>query len=685
MPHLWKDDIYVVTLDELVPDWYNCESSLYSEIQNYKDLPYGIKRVQLGGHGRRMLIDFDSLRKEIQEGIGDPRKKDHPLERFYSRDPEAVKFYSDFQYISDKSYLLPHALEQYITNASVMQAVLKLRTAREQDRIAKGGKRRGIDQTLLEDAISFNNILEKKHGTSHNLPTSYRHFKTAMKKFQQMGYVGLIKDAEGRSKKNAQKTNEFIMQLLNDLFAGQDHKPTATEVARQYKAFLEGELEIYSSKADGEAYDPDGLPELSLSTITNYLADWDSTIGTHAKRSGDRQKLMQKFEPYHSLSQPTFAGSLLSIDDRQPPFEYEKGKRIWFYNGIDLASEAFTCWVYGKTKDGIIMEFYRQLVRNYHDWGINLPDGLECESSLNSSFKDTFLAEGNMFQNVRIEANNARGKRIEAYYRPLRYQLEKEREGWLARPFALSEANQASSKPKQIIPYNDIVQGSLEDLMTWNNMEHSKIKGKTRWEVFLESQNPNLKPTNYRSFLPYIGHHTQTSCNAGITQLQNSEWLLGDNAEIYTGEDLVRLMKKVEGKTFDTYWLDGNNGEVIKALVYMDGRYICELLKKPVYARAKIERTDADEEARNLMIRYAKTIQGYQKLKKNQLTPLTVVDHRKKTLNDKFQIPGLKNTKTERPTEFQQKAIQPHEDFEYDYNELPKLATGSGWRSAFNH
>lgn len=684
MPIEWDNNKIAVTVDELVPEWYNTYNTLKSELYRYKNLKYGIKRLQVGGNGRKLLVDFDTLPMHIQDGIGDPRKMDHPLENFYSRDPEAVGIYSKFKYKTDGSYLLPHAREQYVVNASVMQAIIKLRSAREQDRISKGGKTRGIDNTLLTDAISFNKILSKKHNNlPHNLPTSYRHFKTAMKKFQQIGYVALIKDADGKSKRNAQKTNEFIMQLLNDLFAGQNHKPTASEVARQYLAFLEGEFEIINNKT-GEVYDPEGLPELSLSSITNYLAKWDSQIGTHAKRSGDRQKLMQKFEPYHSLAQPTFAGSLLSIDDRQPPFEYQKGKRMWFYNGIDLASEAFTCWVYGKSKDGIIMEFYRQLVRNYHDWGFNLPDGLECESSLNSSFKDTFLAEGNMFQNVRIEANNARGKRIEAYYKPLRYQLEKEREGWLARPFAMSESNQIGSKPKQIIPYDEIAQGSLQDIMTWNNMEHSKIKGKTRWEVFLENQNPNLKPTNYRSFLPYIGHHTKTSCNAGITHLQNNEWLLGDNGEIYTGEKLVSLMKKVEGKSFDTYWLDGNNGEVIKALVYMDGRYICELQPKPIYARAKIERTEADEAARDMMIRYAQTIQGYQTFKKNTLTPLTVVDHRKKTLNDKFQIPGLKQS-TERPSEYQDKAIQPHKDFEYDYNELPKQASGSGWRSAFNH
>ena len=66
-----------------------------------------------------------------------------------------------------------------------------------------------------------------------------------------------------------------------------------------------------------------------------------------------------------------------------------------------------------------------------------------------------------MFQNVRIEANNARGKKIERYFGKLRYEVEKQREGWLARPFALSESNQAGSAPKKIIPSDRLVQAEL--------------------------------------------------------------------------------------------------------------------------------------------------------------------------------------------------------------------------------
>lgn len=45
---------------------------------------------------------------------------------------------------------------------------------------------------------------------------------------------------------NRKIMTEDMISLLNDMFAGQDRKPTRTEVARQYKAFLNGELDIIS-------------------------------------------------------------------------------------------------------------------------------------------------------------------------------------------------------------------------------------------------------------------------------------------------------------------------------------------------------------------------------------------------------------------------------------------------------
>ena len=58
---------------------------------------------------------------------------------------------------------------------------------------------------------------------------------------------------------------------------------------------------------------------MSDNSIIAWLGKWENKIGTFAKRSGDRQKLMQQFTPWHKLTKIKEAGTLISIDDRQPP------------------------------------------------------------------------------------------------------------------------------------------------------------------------------------------------------------------------------------------------------------------------------------------------------------------------------------------------------------------------------
>jgi hypothetical protein len=314
---------------------------------------------------------------------------------------------------------------------------------------------------------------------------------------------------------------------------------------------------------------------------------------------------------------------------------------MWFYNGIDLGSEAFTCWVYGKTKEGIILDFYRQLVRNYAQWGMNMPAEIEAELSLNASFRDTFLQEGNMFQYVRIEPNKARAKRIERYYGNLRYEYEKDREGWLARPHALSEANQAGPKEAPLVPYDKLVAGCLGDIERWNNTRHSKIENMSRWEVFLAMQNPNVRPTNYRGIIPHLGYKTETSCRTGIIRLDSREFLLGNNGVIAVGSQLVQLMDAAEGHRLNVRWLDGNDGEVLKAYVYIGDTFVCEAVRKPEYHRARIERTAECEANLELMSSYTATITGYARTRMSEIDRVTVIDNRPKVLNNKFQIAGM--------------------------------------------
>lgn len=640
------NNILVVTSDELVPAFYNSIKTLQSTIARYRNKDYGIKRIRRGGNGGQMLVSYDSLPPEIQQCIPDPRKHANILEMFYKVDAAATQFFSEYEF-EDGTYLSMEHQEEYLINASVLKAAVLLKSAREYERRTKGGSMVGIMTSICKDVTAFNKTLQAKHNVAHNLPHSEKRFKEVFKKFSkedgEFDFASLI---SGRLKnENAKKVTDHVLQMLNDMFATQVSKPTRTEVARQYAAFLSGYVEVICQET-GEVYDPKDFKNLSDNTIITYLGKWEEKIATYKIRSGDRQIFMKNFKPYHSLEKPAFAGAIISVDDRQPVFHYQDNKRMWFYNAIDLGSEAFTCWVYGKSKEGIIVDFYRQLVRNYTEWGFKLPAEIEAESSLNSSFVNTFLRPGAMFDHVRIEANNARGKRIEAYYRQLRYEYEKQREGWLARPFAQSESNQAGNQKVPVIPYNQIVDGCLKDIEDWNNSPHSVHKDKSRWEVFCEMQHPDLKPTNWKAILPHLGFMTPTSCNTGIIKLQGKEFLLGDHGQIYTGEKLINMMKLVEGRDINVYWLDDNQGQVLKAVIMSGGTIIGEAIPKPTYSRATIERTPSQEAARSTMSAYVQTIEGYMQAKASQISDMLIIDNRERTLNRKFVMPGLKSTST---------------------------------------
>lgn len=92
MPYEWNNKI-VVTREELVPAFYPSWEALRKQVQRYKEKPYGIKRFQRGGGLNTVfLIDFDTLPSDIQAALGDPRRLNHILEKFYKPDPAGNHF-----------------------------------------------------------------------------------------------------------------------------------------------------------------------------------------------------------------------------------------------------------------------------------------------------------------------------------------------------------------------------------------------------------------------------------------------------------------------------------------------------------------------------------------------------------------------------------------------------------------
>lgn len=652
------DNTLVVMKEELVPGYYGWDQ-LRAQLNRYKDRSFGLKRYSRGGgRGNKLLILFDSLPRTIQDSIGDPRKLEHILLRYYTLDDEAVTFYGD--YSDEAGGLDPDKQEEYVLNVSVLNAVLALRDERLKEWQGKGRRSMaGLGRSLFNDFLSFGPIMEKSFGKRHNLPESEVRFLEKLKAYDAFenrddAYRMFINNNRGN--KNAGLRTERARLLLESMFAHQAFKPSPAEVFQQYDAFLNGYVEIVSNET-GEVMNPKDYGKLSQRSVSGFLNSWDSGVVTSRKRTGNRQIRLGQYVPYESLIQPQYAGSICSVDDRQPPFAYKKSTRMWFYNCIDLGSEAFTAWVYGVDKEGIILDFYRQMVRNYAEWGMPLPYELECESNLNASYKEGFLKEGAMFKRVRIEANSARSKRCEGYWRPLRYKHEKKHEGWLARPFSKSEPNQVSTGKEIIVPYEQIVEQSLRDIENWNNTEHSIYKGKTRWEVFLEKQAPdNKNQINWRGILLTLGKVTQTSVSrAGQIRFRGSKipYILGDGGKLATGDKLISYMQILGGKEIDIYWLDGNDGETLCALICLRGeqRIICEAVLQPQTARAALEETPQLKKNRELIARYRSTLEGYSQERYHEIEKVTVIDHREETLNSGFQIKGLRRYEAEPPQE----------------------------------
>jgi len=608
-------------------------------------------------YGKRVTILWHSIvrddrRQAIATYLGyDPgaSRQHNALAEHFEMRLDARAWYSGYR-LDGGVFATPAQVAQWTTNASVLCAVLKLHQSRTAMHKRLGHTPRGLWPSIAADLRQLNTWLQAEHGVAHSVPTSVPRLKEAVRQFGQQGWEYLV---DGRAQnKNRQKVSSEMIELWQSIYAGQrEQKPDFAQVHHIYSAFLRGEREVVCHQT-GLVYDRQApcYTPVGRSTVYNYQSDWEHGAAGRLARQGDSQKVLTQLMPHHRLEQPRFAGSIISVDDRQPPFAYNKEKdRMWFYNGIDLGSEAFTCWVYSQHKKDLILPFYRQLVRNYAAWGMNLPHEIECEMSLNSAYRESFLADGVMFQKVRMEANKARAKRIEAYYRPLRYHYEKRREGWLARPFALSESNQPGRDKPTILTPERIVQECLIDIERWNNSPHSNQElhaGMTRWQVFEQKQHHNLTPTNWAGILPLVGYRQPSSMHKGRIMLQRQERVVGWNGRVALGNDLIDIMKQIEGRDVVVYWIDDvPGGNVLKAMVYDgDGRLVCELLDDLKYQKAALEQSAADMERRELTSKYETTVRTWLERGRKAIKKVVVIDHTiDKPYNSgkQFCIPGL--------------------------------------------
>lgn len=575
-----------------------------------------------GGNGRSSLIELKAIpekyRANIVAALGNPEASVNPLERYFTIDGVARQFYEAYKYPSNNKSLEPYQIERYTTNASVLNALVRLREFRTIETKMKGNPKRDLKVGLANDAVAFNEVLKLKYnGIQHTLPQHPRKLNDKITQYAHKdGGYGLLIDGRAQNT-NAQVVTPEMLQLWNDMFAGQRHKPTHIEVSSKYKAFKAGKLQVINSET-AELYDhtAECYREVSDSSVYNWLAEWTNRIGAFKARAGNRKIYMDRHTPSARMLRPS-VGAIISVDDFQPPFKWGSGEgnRMWFYIAQDLGSTAIVSWVYGDSKEGIISDFYRQLVRDYATMGLCLPYEIECEASLNSSFVNTFLAPGSMFSKVRVIPNKPRSKRIERTIRDLRLRMASKHEAFIPRHTATDENYQEKPGKQVYISKEEIVQLELSYIETWNNELHPDqdvYPNMTRWEVFEQRQNPKLSPINWNGILPHLGHCTPTSMNHGRIRLQHLDRVVGFNGEVALGETLINVMNEIEGEEVNVFWLDDTEGNVLKAHVYnAAGRFICEVLDDLPFHRSELDQTDQCKRNMGLYNAYEATVEGH--------------------------------------------------------------------------
>jgi len=114
--------------------------------------------------------------------------------------------------------------------------------------------------------------------------------------------------------------------------------------------------------------------------------------------------------------------------------------------------------------------------------------------------------------------------------------------------------------------------------------------------------------------------------------------LLGIDGKVALSDKLIQLMGRIEGQDIDVYRLDGNHGEVIKALIFAGDQYICEAVKKPTYSRATLERTPQDEINREIMSSYVASVEAFGRRMRQSIGSVTIIEQPKPERPGSFKI-----------------------------------------------
>ena len=619
----------VIELSDLIEDRRTAEdqSECLAPVvsyANYKKLLIRghINVVRQGkGKGNTALIDYNSLpvalRDKVDRRLGTDAVHVATIKKWFSehyhRDRGAMEYYPKRLRELNLSLSLERIAqlaEEYTANASVLMAVKSLQAdIRLLKRVMGGSKVVRWEQ--LASAISY-----YKQEVGHTLPQSAPRFRKALREFDEHGYESLISKKFGnqQTRKVDRDTLYLLLALDND-----DTRPYNSTVAERYNNFVEGLLTVYNPET-GELYDPSKYKSLSETTVANYLSTPEAKA-LRGKVHDDYQTWRGKNQPFVLRKRPTMSLSKISLDDRDLKLKVnwrEQGiseiVSLKIYIAYDLASQAIIGYSFsGKKRHDIFIGCLRSTFRTLLANNLPCPYEAEVEQHLVSDFKESIMRPGALFPEPYFLApGNSQAKGAEHMNRLFKYQTEKEYIPNTGRHYARLDANQTNEE-KSFDEHNDRFKAKVwayEDAVAfyegliyeYNHSPHSNTAywgGRTRWEVLMESVNPQLAAIDTHKLATLIGEHRSTSVRRGHIKANYRSFALSPEG--------VGKLKSRDGKV-DAYWWEQVEGEMGEVHIYEGGRYIETAEEICRVNEAKAEQTEAD---RHLLHQQLQRVKAY--------------------------------------------------------------------------
>lgn len=590
------------------------------------------------GKGNTALIEFETMRQDIKERYieiyGDPRKKETKAAgvlNMVTTDNKALSYYTKFRF-SDGGVLKPEKIQEYTTNASVLNALILLKN---DTKLARKQCMTIAPKSKIWDILLYSSNAIKDN-LKHTLPESDTKLRLKLNKYIKGGYESLISGRFRNS--NTRKVSMKIEKIIVALYC-MDNKPYTNTVSELYMMFLLGKITVADTKTGeiyqpSDCYDKDGQPiMLSESTIWNYLNNPHNRVFIDKARSGGME-FDAKHQPHHNRHSPNYAFSKISLDDRDLPRKLHDGNRVKAYYAYDVASQCVIGYAYNRDKNrDLFLDCVRNMFRLIYRNGWCMPGEIEVEHHLVNTFSDGLMKAGEVFPLVRwCNPGNSKEKRAEHFNRLKKYTVEKNKHTGIGRWYLKLEANRTkvdkvfdeknnTYKEKNTYDYDTLVADDIADIKEYNNTLHSdqkKYPGMTRWQVLCEMQNPDLEPIDKMVVTRYIGSSKSTTIrkNQYVT-VQFAKYVLPK-------PEVMRALAPNDYKV-TAYYLPDDDGLINEVYLFQDENFIACCKQMTTYNEATCEQTDADREAYTDQSKY---VSHFNKMvKEGKVNKVTVVSN----------------------------------------------------------